>query len=161
MKVAAGLVHATDDCLQLWRRTHAIHPVWVDPNLRHFCVTSTTSLTVLRLVYVVVVVSSSLWPSSCSIFSAHRTHTHTSGSAWRTVDWRCSSKEWNIVVDGSGRRRQRRRPAAEVPVDVLMAKLFDFQWQISVPDSLLQGGRFDRWEEVSHRVTLSFAKTKV
>jgi len=30
-----------------------------------------------------------------------------------------------------------------------MAKLFDFQWQISVPDNLLQGGRFDRWEEVS------------
>ena len=30
-----------------------------------------------------------------------------------------------------------------------MAKLFDFQWQISVPESLLQGGRFDRWEEVS------------
>jgi len=31
---------------------------------------------------------------------------------------------------------------------VQMAKLFDFQWQISVPDSLLRGGRFDRWEEV-------------
>ena len=31
-----------------------------------------------------------------------------------------------------------------------MAKPFDFQWQISVPDGLLQGGRFDRWEEVSH-----------
>jgi len=30
-----------------------------------------------------------------------------------------------------------------------MAKLFDFQWQSSVPESLLQGGRFDRWEEVS------------
>jgi len=30
-----------------------------------------------------------------------------------------------------------------------MAKPFDFQWQISVPDSLLQGARFDRWEEVS------------
>lgn len=31
-----------------------------------------------------------------------------------------------------------------------MAKPFDFQWQISVPDCLLQGGRFDRWEEVSY-----------
>ena len=30
-----------------------------------------------------------------------------------------------------------------------MAKLFDFQWQISVPESLLHGDRFDRWEEVS------------
>ena len=36
-----------------------------------------------------------------------------------------------------------------------MAKLFDFQWQISVPDSLLQGGRFDRWEEVSSHTSLS------
>jgi len=36
-----------------------------------------------------------------------------------------------------------------------MAKLFDFQWQISVPDSLLQGGRFDRWEEVGQQTSLT------
>jgi len=29
-----------------------------------------------------------------------------------------------------------------------MAKVFDFQWQIPVPDFLLQGACFDRWEEV-------------
>jgi hypothetical protein len=29
-----------------------------------------------------------------------------------------------------------------------MAKPFDFQWQIPVPESLLQGTYFDRWEEV-------------
>jgi len=28
-----------------------------------------------------------------------------------------------------------------------MAKLYDFQWQKEVPDSLLQGSYFDRWEE--------------
>jgi len=29
-----------------------------------------------------------------------------------------------------------------------MAKVFDFQWQIPVPEFLLQGACFDRWEEV-------------
>ncbi len=29
-----------------------------------------------------------------------------------------------------------------------MAKLYDFQWQIAVPETLLQGASFDRWEEV-------------
>ena len=29
-----------------------------------------------------------------------------------------------------------------------MAKQFDFQWQIPVPEFLLQGAYFDRWEEV-------------
>lgn len=30
-----------------------------------------------------------------------------------------------------------------------MAKSFGFQWQRPVPDTLLQGSRFDRWEEIS------------
>ena len=29
-----------------------------------------------------------------------------------------------------------------------MAKVFDFQWQIAVPESLLRGAVFDRWDEV-------------
>jgi len=29
-----------------------------------------------------------------------------------------------------------------------MTKVFDFHWQIPVPDFLLQGACFDRWEEV-------------
>jgi len=40
-----------------------------------------------------------------------------------------------------------------------MAKAFDFQWQISVPDCLLQGARFDRWEEVSQRLSVHFKAT--
>ena len=36
-----------------------------------------------------------------------------------------------------------------------MAKLFDFHWQITVPDCLLQGARFDRWEEVGQIVALA------
>ena len=35
-----------------------------------------------------------------------------------------------------------------VVVVVVMAKVFDFQWQIPVPDFLLEGTCFDRWEEV-------------
>jgi hypothetical protein len=31
-----------------------------------------------------------------------------------------------------------------------MAKQFGFQWQITVPDFLVQGSHFDRWEEVSN-----------
>ena len=30
-----------------------------------------------------------------------------------------------------------------------MAKIYDFQWQIVVPEPLSQGNHFDRWEEVS------------
>ena len=31
-----------------------------------------------------------------------------------------------------------------------MAKLYDFQWQLSIPEDLRQGCLFDRWEEVSN-----------
>lgn len=34
-----------------------------------------------------------------------------------------------------------------------MAKLYDFQWQKDVPESLLQGSFFDRWEEVCRALT--------
>ena len=37
-----------------------------------------------------------------------------------------------------------------------MAKLYDFQWQKEVPESLLQGSYFDRWEEVSQLSTILF-----
>jgi len=30
-----------------------------------------------------------------------------------------------------------------------MAKAFDFQWRIPVPEILLKGDVFDRWDEVS------------
>jgi len=29
-----------------------------------------------------------------------------------------------------------------------MAKVYDFQWQVTVPDMLLNGDIFDRWQEV-------------
>ena len=31
-----------------------------------------------------------------------------------------------------------------------MAKVYDFQWQIVIPEDLQQGCMFDRWEEVLH-----------
>ena len=32
-----------------------------------------------------------------------------------------------------------------------MAKLYDFQWQITVPDGLLNGATFDRYDEVGRQ----------
>lgn len=35
-----------------------------------------------------------------------------------------------------------------------MAKPFDFQWQIPIPEALLKGEFFDRWEEVGEIIAL-------